>query len=137
MILHLQIAAGAIPPTGHVASYWCAKGHQTRRWWSTDVTAPELCECRCGLPAGRDRAHPPEPRTWRPFKSPLAHLLERRSEAECEALLDEALQRLRVRRGRGHPPHTWNRGHDRAHGAPEHVDGPDSGSRHTLRRHRR
>jgi RNA polymerase-binding protein len=103
MILHLQIAAGAIPPTGHGASYWCAKGHQTRRWWSTDVTAPELWECRCGLPAGRDRAHPPEPRTWRPFKSPLAHLLERRSEAECEALLDEALQRLRVRRGRGHP----------------------------------
>ena len=103
MILHLQIAAGAIPPTGHVASYWCAKGHQTRRWWSTDVTAPELWECRCGFPAGRDRAHPPEPRTWRPFKSPLARLLERRSEAECEALLDEALQRLRVRRGRGHP----------------------------------
>lgn len=82
----------------HVVSYWCVNGHHTPRRWSADVPAPELWECRCGLPAGRDRDHPPEPVTWQPFKSPLAHLLERRSAAECEALLDEALRNLRARR---------------------------------------
>lgn len=44
---------------------------------------------------------PPEPRGWQPYKTPFAYLLERCSEAECEALLDEALQSLRARRGDG------------------------------------
>ncbi|MHA6783235.1 RNA polymerase-binding protein RbpA [Pseudonocardia saturnea] len=98
MIRHNGIAAGEETPPHHVVSYWCASGHHTPRRWSADATAPELWECRCGLSAGRDPAHPPEPVSWQPFKSPLAHLLERRSEAECEALLDEALQSLRTRR---------------------------------------
>ncbi|MGD9525388.1 RNA polymerase-binding protein RbpA [Pseudonocardia sp.] len=80
-------------------SYWCANGHQTRRAWSAAAAVPERWECRhCGLPAGRDDAHPPGPAPTKPYKSPLDHMLERRSEAECEALLAEALQGLRARR---------------------------------------
>ena len=103
MIRHARVADGATAPPCQLVSYWCVKGHHTPRRWLVDMPAPKLWECRCGHPAGRDRAHPPEPTLWRPYKSPLAHLLERRSEAECEQLLDEALQRLRVRRGRGRP----------------------------------
>jgi hypothetical protein len=103
MICHTRIAVGATARPCHVLSYWCVKGHHTPRRWFADIPAPELWDSRCGFPASRDRAHPLKPLTWRPFKSPLAHLLERRSEAECEELLDEALQRLRVGRGRGGP----------------------------------
>lgn len=79
-------------------SYWCIDGHRTPR--ACAGTAPELWHCRrCGLPAGQDGAHPPEPVVVAPFKTPLAHLLERRTEAECEALLDEALRAVRHRRG--------------------------------------
>ncbi|WP_300014405.1 RNA polymerase-binding protein RbpA [Pseudonocardia sp.] len=98
MIRPIWIHAGDEAPLRRVVSYWCVRGHHTPRRWYADATAPELWECRCGLPAGRDRARPPDPATWRPFKSPLDHLLARRSEAECEALLDEALQSLRARR---------------------------------------
>lgn len=97
MIHPIGIRAGVEAPPRRVVSYWCGNGHHTPRRWSADATVPELWECHCGLPAGRDRAHPPGPRTWRPFKTPLDHLLARRSEAECEALLDEALQSLRAR----------------------------------------
>lgn len=80
-------------------AYWCANGHHTRCSWSATATVPDLWSCRhCGQPAGTDRAHPPEPVAPQPFKTPLAYLLERRSEAECEALLSEALQGLRARR---------------------------------------
>jgi hypothetical protein len=112
-------------------SYWCINGHRTPRGWSAAVAAPELWECRhCGLPAGQDSAHPPEPAAMRAFKSPLAHLLERRSEAECEALLAEALQGLRARRragdaagadaDRSHMDH----GHDQPPGQSRRGHGP-------------
>ena len=68
---------------------------------------PDLWECRhCGLPAGQDPANPPEPLAVPQFKTPMGYLLERRTEAECEALLAEALQRLRAAShsaARGHP----------------------------------
>ncbi len=52
---------------------------------------------------GQNHVRPLEPGVTRVFKTPLDYLLERRSEAECEALLAEALQRLRAhRRGRAH-----------------------------------
>lgn len=107
MIRPIRIRAGGEAPSRNAVSYWCVNGHHTLRQWSDDAIVPELWECHCGLPAGRDRAHPPAPVPWRPFKSPLAHLLERRSEAECEALLDEAVQSLRARpRGSGRPGST-------------------------------
>jgi hypothetical protein len=111
MIRHARARAGIEVEPRREVSYWCVNGHHTARGWSAAATAPELWVCRhCGLPAGQDHAHPPEPMTNQPGKSPLARLLERRSEAECEALLAEALQSLRaLRRGRGRRGHT--RGH--------------------------
>ena len=98
MIRHTGIRAGSEAPPRREVSYWCVNGHRTSRRWSAAATAPQRRECHCGLPAGQDTAHPPKPIPTMPVKSPLAHLLERRSEADCEALLAEALQRLRARR---------------------------------------
>lgn len=101
MIPHHKIPAD-IAMLHREVPYWCRNGHCTTRTWSAGVEVPALWECpRCGLPAGRDRDHPPPPARIQPFKSPLTHLMERRTEAECEALLAETLTTLRAqRRGR-------------------------------------
>jgi hypothetical protein len=52
-----------------------------------------------GLPAGRDKANPPAVSKLEPYKTHLAYVKERRTEEEAAALLEEALQQLRARRG--------------------------------------
>ncbi len=80
--------------------YWCAEGHRVRPSFAADVAPPAEWECtRCGRPAGRDRDAPPQGRRTEPYKSHLAYVQERRTDEDGEALLDEALNRLRVRRG--------------------------------------
>ncbi len=84
-----------------LVSYWCANGHETRPSFcaNEDVEAPELWECpRCGFPAGLDAANPPAPLRNEPYKTHLAYVKERRSDADGDALLEEALTRLRGRR---------------------------------------
>jgi hypothetical protein len=80
--------------------FWCAKGHETRVAFATDADVPEFWDCpRCGLPAGQDQeAPPPAPRT-EPYKTHLAYVRERRTDADGDALLEEALTRLQARRG--------------------------------------
>jgi len=51
------------------------------------------------LPAGRDQQDPPGRPRSEPYKSHLAYVKERRSEAEGAAILAEALRKLRQRRG--------------------------------------
>lgn len=83
-------------------SYWCAGGHETRPSFSRaeDIEIPRTWDCpRCGLPAGLDRENPPAIPSARPFKSHMAYVKERRSDAEGAELLDEALAALRARRG--------------------------------------
>ena len=83
-------------------SYWCANGHETRPSFAEDssVQVPDTWDCpRCGLPAGRDNASPPAPPRTEPYKTHLAYVKERRSEADGAAILAEAMQRLRQRRG--------------------------------------
>lgn len=83
-------------------SYWCAGGHETRPSFvrQDDIEIPETWDCpRCGLPAGQDREHPPSAPSMRPYKTHMAYVKERRSDAEGEAILDEALTVLRTRRG--------------------------------------
>ena len=73
-------------------SFWCAKGHETTPSFAVDVPIPDSWDCpRCGLPAGRDEQNPPEPPRIEPYKTHLAYVKERRSDAEGEALLGEAL----------------------------------------------
>jgi hypothetical protein len=67
---------------------------------AADAPAPNTWDCpRCGLPAGRDAQNPPGKPRAEPYKSHLAYVKERRSDADGAAILDEALARLRQRRG--------------------------------------
>jgi rubredoxin len=84
-----------------VVSFWCANGHETRPSFAEETggQVPESWDCpRCGFPAGQDRANPPAPPRNEPYKTHLAYVKERRSDADGEAILTEALERLRARR---------------------------------------
>ena len=86
-------------PTRPVA-YWCAIGHRVEPLFAADAAVPARWECpRCGLPAGRDQQDPPGRPRAEPYKTHLAYVKERRSEAEGAAILAEALRQLRQRRG--------------------------------------
>ena len=81
-------------------TYWCANGHATEPSFAADVAVPALWDCpRCGLPAGTDPEAPPEPPRAEPYKTHLAYVKERRTDADGAALLAEALARLQQRRG--------------------------------------
>ena len=83
-------------------SYFCAHGHETRPSFSMEAQVPESWDCpRCGLPASRDEENPPPPPKIEPYKTHLAYVKERRSDAEAAEILEEALQTLRARRKRG------------------------------------
>ena len=62
------------------------------------LVIPETWDCpRCGFPAGQDPENPPSPPRVEPYKTHLAYVKERRSDAEGEVILDEALEALRHR----------------------------------------
>jgi len=57
---------------------------------------PAEWDCpRCGFPAGRDKNKPPMPLKNEPYKTHLAYVKERRTEAEANKILDIALKKLR------------------------------------------
>jgi hypothetical protein len=59
----------------------------------------ETWDCpRCGFPAGQDQLAPPSPPRNEPYKTHLAYVKERRSDADGQAILDEALEALRKRK---------------------------------------
>ncbi|MGW1676269.1 RNA polymerase-binding protein RbpA [Saccharopolyspora sp. NPDC002376] len=81
--------------------YWCSNGHHSRQSFAMDADAPEEWDCpRCGLPAGLDQENPPSARRNEPYKSHLAYVKERRSDEDGMAILEEALTKLRARKGR-------------------------------------
>ncbi len=82
-------------------SYWCANGHETQPSFASDggSDVPETWDCpRCGFPAGQDQANPPPAPRTEPYKTHLAYVKERRSDADGEAILQEALESLRARK---------------------------------------
>src|SRR5437879_5747932 len=80
-------------------SYWCANGHNARPFFAMDAEIPESWDCpRCGLPAGRDEENPPAAPRNEPYKTHLAYVKERRSDADGQAILSDALSRLRAER---------------------------------------
>jgi hypothetical protein len=80
--------------------FWCANGHHSEQTFAAEADVPELWDCpRCGLPAGQDEANPPAKPHAEPYKTHLAYVKERRSAAEAEAILAEAIARVRARRG--------------------------------------
>ncbi len=79
-------------------TFYCGNGHATRPSFASDAEVPTTWDCpRCGLPAGTDQANTPAPRKTEPFKTHLAYVRERRNESDGEAILEEALARLRSR----------------------------------------
>lgn len=81
-------------------SFFCANGHETRPAFALDAVIPDHWDCkRCGYPAGREETAPPAAPRTEPYKTHLAYVKERRSDADGDALLEEALARLRARRG--------------------------------------
>ncbi|ROT29247.1 RNA polymerase-binding protein RbpA [Micromonospora sp. HM5-17] len=88
------------PAPRRSVTYWCANGHTVTIRLALEAETPELWDCpHCGLPAGQDPHNPPGRRRTEPYKTHLAYVKERRSEADAEALLAEALAALRQRRG--------------------------------------
>jgi hypothetical protein len=88
------------PVARRTVTYWCANGHRIDPLFAADVAVPSTWECpRCGQPAGRDELHPPGTLRSEPYKSHLAYVKERRSDAEGAEILAEALRNLRRRRG--------------------------------------
>ena len=70
--------------------------------FAVEAAVPEEWDCpRCGLPASLDSDNPPPPTKIEPYKTHLAYVKERRSDAEAKDILEEALQTLRARRKSG------------------------------------
>ncbi|PID53117.1 MAG: electron transporter [Micrococcales bacterium] len=81
-------------------SYWCVNGHESQPSFADDPQAsvPDQWDCpRCGLPAGLDKENPPNAPRNEPYKTHLAYVKERRSDADGEAILNEALETLRAK----------------------------------------
>ena len=82
----------------HRVAFFCAKGHETRPSFADEAAVPEQWDCpRCGWPAGRDRTSPPAPPKTEPYKTHLAYVRERRTDADGDAILSEALAALRAK----------------------------------------
>ncbi|MED7949175.1 RNA polymerase-binding protein RbpA [Streptomyces sp. BE303] len=77
-------------------TFWCANKHETRPSFAAEAVIPETWDCpRCGFPAGQDEHNPPAPSRNEPYKTHLAYVRERRTDADGEAILAEALAKLR------------------------------------------
>lgn len=84
-------------------SYWDALGNETVRHFAANLPEEEIPETidspSSGLPAGRDKNNPPQVAKNEPYKTHLAYVKERRTDEEATQILDEALLKLRQRRG--------------------------------------
>lgn len=85
-------------------NYYCASGHENGVQYAATVDlleVPAEIDCpNCGLPAGQDKANPPQIAKHEPYKTHLAYVKERRTDEEAQALLDEAVAAIRERRER-------------------------------------
>lgn len=83
-------------------SFYCSNGHSVHPSFAATVAEADLpveVDCpSCGLPSGRDKDNPPLVAKVEPYKTHLAYVKERRSEAEAKQILEEALQAVRDRR---------------------------------------
>lgn len=83
-------------------TYFCSHGHRTLIAFAVEALAPAMWDCpRCGLPASQDSDNPPPAVKVAPYKTHLAYVKERRSDAEAKDILNEAIATLRARRKSG------------------------------------
>ena len=81
--------------------YRCPQGHEFEITMSDEAEVPAVWECpRCGQEALSVSGVQPEEKNEKPARTHWDMLLERRTRAELEELLEERLQYLRARRGK-------------------------------------
>ncbi len=82
--------------------YFCSHRHEAEIVFAVEAVVPDSWDCpKCGLPASRDQENPPPAPKIEPYKTHLAYVKERRTDAEAQEILDEALKSLRDKRKRG------------------------------------
>ncbi len=83
-------------------TYFCSHGHRSVVTFAIEAQVPDSWDCpKCGLPASLDSDNPPPAPRIEPYKTHLAYVKERRSDAEAKDILEEALTLLRTRRKSG------------------------------------
>ncbi|MEZ0493159.1 RNA polymerase-binding protein RbpA [Kineococcus sp. TBRC 1896] len=93
----LESEAGVEPAERQQVTYHCPNGHTVVVPMSLEADVPPLWECRCGAEALRSDTDAPEKKAGKPARTHWDMLLERRSIADLEVLLDERLELLRSR----------------------------------------
>ena len=92
-----QVDRGAEPVARRVANYWCSADHRTSVVFAADIESPVDWECHvCGGPSSMERGTaitPPRPRFFP--RTPYEFLMMRRTEADGERILAEALTAMR------------------------------------------
>lgn len=78
-----------------LTQYRCSQGHVTQLPFSTEADIPSVWECRCGENALLVDGEQPEAKFVKPARTHWDMLLERRSVADLEVLLEERLTKLR------------------------------------------
>jgi hypothetical protein len=82
-------------------TYACPNGHEFEVPFYDDAEVPSVWECRLhGSESKIVDGNQPDQKKSKPPRTHWDMLLERRSVAELEELLNERLEELRVRRGR-------------------------------------
>ena len=91
----LESDNGVQPAARQDVTYHCANGHTVTVPLSVEADVPALWECRCGLQALRENTALPEAKPSKPARTHWDMLMERRTTAELEVLLEERLELLR------------------------------------------
>lgn len=91
---------GAEPAPRNVAAYRCPRGHEFSVPFSEEAEIPTTWECRLdGTSAVLVDGPEPEAKKVKPPRTHWDMLMERRSIADLEEVLNERLDVLRARRG--------------------------------------
>lgn len=94
--LSLESEAGVEFAARFQAHYDCPNGHTVVLPFSVEADVPPTWECRCGAAALLRDAEQPEAKPGKPQRTHWDMLLERRTTAELQELLDERLALLRA-----------------------------------------
>ncbi len=91
----LESDSGVQPAARQTVTYHCQHGHTVVVPMSVEAEIPPLWECRCGAMALRENTDAPDEKAVKPARTHWDMLMERRTTAELEVLLEERLGLLR------------------------------------------
>lgn len=91
----LESDNGVQPAARQDVTYHCPNGHTVIVPLSVEADVPPRWECRCGAMALRENTEAPAEKPSKPARTHWDMLMERRTTAELEVLLEERLELLR------------------------------------------